>query len=118
MDDDSDWARSQNAKRAAAGFPSLNDPPKIGSSWEEPQVRLLQREYNPNSLINLLRMWLARKLDTWPSDGSYWCLGCSLNEGKTFVQYTDRIDTVQEHLRRHGPTGRARIRTAIPGKEK
>lgn len=100
----SNWAIPPNAKRAAAGYP------------EFPEVRLAQ-EFNPDSLINMFRMWLAKKIDVGPVDGSYWCLDCALNEGKTFVQYTTRMEIIQDHLARHSPDDHVRIRSAVPGKE-
>lgn len=83
----------------------------------ELEVMHFEREYRPDALINRLRMWLAQKIDIGPGDGSWWCLDCNVNGGKTFVQHTNDLKAIQDHVRLHDPDDRCRIRSAVPVKK-
>lgn len=111
------WFFPPNAIREALGFPP--PIPMENPAWKplRPKLVLIGPESNPDSFISMLRMWLARKMDVGPASGSYWCIGCSLNEGKTFIQYTNDLEVMQQHVRRHGPDAFIRLRSALPGLE-
>jgi hypothetical protein len=46
----------------------------------------------PNSWLTRIRRKLADKLDPMPDKGEGWCVGCSLNNGRTIVTNADGLE--------------------------
>lgn len=67
----------------------------------------------PDSFLTMLRQWLARKLDVNPEPDSFWCIGCSLEGGKTLIQYTKDMEVVKQHVRQHPPGDTVAIRIGL-----
>ncbi len=39
----------------------------------------------PNSLLTIVRRWLALKIHPFPDVGEAWCVNCAVNGGKTTI---------------------------------
>ena len=68
---------------------------------------------DPDSITVVFRQWLANKLNVLPDKGSFWCIGCSLNGGRTLVIQTDDFQVIKDHVLEHGPDETLRLSSSV-----
>ena len=52
----------------------------------------------PDSLTTRLRILIARRLEPMPDPGEAWCVGCSMNDGRTLVV---SVNGIWDHAKKH-----------------
>ena len=60
----------------------------------------------PNSLLTRLRGRLAHWLDPVPAEHEAWCVGCSMNGGRTMVLGSA---AARDHVRAHQESGHREV---------
>lgn len=70
---------------------------------------------NPNSLLTRLRRYAVTRLQPAPDPGEAWCVGCTLNGGRTLIISADGFrDHSAEHTNSEG-SGYVEIIARWPG---